>query len=94
MVAGPVVRRQFGQRLGGLLLGGGAGFLAFIVTSSLLLAGGAGLLALLYTWIFAGRGGPVGLPPSRELVLESAPMNLLTISRVRYYAYYRTSPRR
>ena len=59
MVAGPVVRRLFGQRLGGLVMGGGAGFLAFIVTSSLLLAGGAGLLALLYTWIFAGRGGPV-----------------------------------
>lgn len=59
MVAGPVLRRLFGQRLGGLVMGGGAGFLAFIVTSSLLLAGGAGLLALLYTWIFAGRGGPV-----------------------------------
>lgn len=59
MAAGPLARRLFGQRLGGLVMGGGAGLLAFIVTSSLLLAAGAGLMALLYTWIFAGRGGPV-----------------------------------
>lgn len=59
MAAGPVARSLFGQRLGGLVMGGGAGLLAFAVTSSLLLAGGAGLLALLYTWVFAGRGGPV-----------------------------------
>ena len=59
MVAGPVVRRVFGQRLGGLVMGGGAGLLAFVITSSLLVAGGAGLLALLYTWLFAGRSGPV-----------------------------------
>lgn len=59
MVAGPVVRALFGQRLGGLLMGGGAGALAFLLTSSLLLSAGAGLAALLYTWIFAGRGAPV-----------------------------------
>lgn len=59
MVAGPVVRALFGQRLGGLLVGGGAGALAFLITSSLLLSAGAGLAALLYTWIFAGRGAPV-----------------------------------
>ena len=59
MVAGPVARSMFGTGLGGLLMGGGAGLLAFFVTSSLLLAGGAGVLALLYTWIFGGRMGPV-----------------------------------
>lgn len=59
MVAGPVARALFGQRLGGLVVGGGAGALAFLATSSLLLAGGAGLAALLYTWIFAGRGAPI-----------------------------------
>ncbi|MBN9342604.1 MAG: TPM domain-containing protein, partial [Comamonadaceae bacterium] len=59
MVAGPVARALFGQRLGGLVVGGGAGTLAFLATSSLLLAGGAGLAALLYTWIFAGRGAPI-----------------------------------
>jgi len=59
MVAGPIVRAVFGQRLGALAMGGGAGALAFIATSSLLLAGGAALAALLYTWIFAGRGVPI-----------------------------------
>ncbi|QLA82475.1 YgcG family protein [Acidovorax sp. JMULE5] len=57
MVAGPVMRSIFGSRLGGLLMGGGVGLLAFVVTSSLIVAGGAGLLALLYTWIFGGTGG-------------------------------------
>ena len=57
MVAGPVMRSIFGSRLGGLLMGGGVGLLAFVVTSSLIVAGSAGLLALLYTWIFGGTGG-------------------------------------
>lgn len=59
MLAGPVLRRLFGQRLGGLVVGGGAGLLALIFTSSLLLAAAAGLAALLYTWIFAGRNMPI-----------------------------------
>lgn len=59
MVAGPLVRSLFGAGLGGLLMGGGVGVLAFLLTSSLLLSGGAGLLALLYTWIFGARAGPV-----------------------------------
>lgn len=59
MVAGPMVRSIFGTGLGGLLMGGGVGVLAFFVTSSMLLAGGAGMLALLYTWIFGGRAGPL-----------------------------------
>ena len=63
MVAGPVARSIFGSRLGGLLMGGGVGLVAFVVTSSLIVAGGAGLLALLYTWIFGGPGG--GSSPRR-----------------------------
>lgn len=59
IVAGPVARSVFGGRLGGLLLGGGVGGIAFLITSSALLAGGAGLIALLYTWLFSGRSGPV-----------------------------------
>lgn len=59
IVAGPLARSLLGGRVGGLLMGGGVGVLAFVVTSSLLLAGGAGLIALLYTWLFSGRGGPV-----------------------------------
>lgn len=57
IVAGPLARSIFGSRVGGLFMGGGVGFLAFVVTSSLIVAGGAGLLALLYTWIFGGSGG-------------------------------------
>ena len=59
IVAGPVVRRLAGQRLGGLVMGGGVGALAFLATASVLLASGAGIAALLYTWIFAGRGVPI-----------------------------------
>ena len=59
MVAGPVARAVFGQGLGGILMGGGVGVLAFLATASVLLSVGAGLAALLYTWAFAGRGSPV-----------------------------------
>ena len=59
MVAGPLARSLLGTGLGGLLMGGGVGFVAFLVTSSLLLAGGAGVAALLYTWIFGGRMGRI-----------------------------------
>ena len=59
MVAGPVARAVFGQGLGGVLMGGGVGVLAFLATASVLLSAGAGLAALVYTWAFAGRGSPV-----------------------------------
>lgn len=59
MVAGPVARAVFGQGLGGILMGGGVGALAFLATASVLLSVGAGLAALVYTWAFAGRGSPV-----------------------------------
>ena len=60
MVAGPVARSIFGNIAGGLLMGGGAGALAFILTSSLLVSLGAGVLALFYTAIFSGRRGGTG----------------------------------
>lgn len=66
MVAGPVARSIFGSRLAGLLMGGGVGLLAFVVTSSLIVAGSAGLLALLYTWIFGGPGGGAGTRRGRS----------------------------
>lgn len=59
MVAGPAVRRLFGQRLGGLLMGAGVGVLAFVITASVLLAAAAALAAWLYTWIFAARSMPL-----------------------------------
>ena len=52
------------------MVGGGAGTLAFLATSSLLLAGGAGLAALLYTWIFAGRGAPEEAAPEGATVID------------------------
>lgn len=61
MVAGPLARSIFGSALGGLLLGGGVGVLAFVFTASLLLSIGAGVIALLYTWIFGGSSAPVAL---------------------------------
>ena len=61
MVAGPLARSIFGSALGGLLLGGGVGVLAFVFTTSLLLSIGAGVIALLYTWIFGGSSAPVAL---------------------------------
>ena len=61
MVAGPLARSIFGSALGGLLVGGGVGVLAFVFTASLLLSVGAGVIALLYTWIFGGRSAPVAL---------------------------------
>lgn len=61
MVAGPLARSMFGSALGGLLVGGGVGVLAFVFTASLLLSIGAGVIALLYTWIFGGRSAPVAL---------------------------------
>ena len=57
IVVGPLARGILGAGLGGLLMGGGAGFVAFAATSSLLLAAGAGVIALLYTW-------SIGSPPS------------------------------
>ncbi|RYF21978.1 MAG: YgcG family protein [Comamonadaceae bacterium] len=64
MVGGPVARSLLGPGKGGLLMGAGAGGLAFVVTTSALVAGGAGLLALLYTWLFSasGKGGRGGGP--------------------------------
>ncbi|MFN7156543.1 MAG: TPM domain-containing protein [Acidovorax sp.] len=59
MVGGPLARSLFGNALGGMLMGGGVGAVAFWVTSSVAVSFGAGLLALLYTWIFSGRSGPV-----------------------------------
>lgn len=59
MVIGPLARKVFGAPVGGLLMGGGVGLLAYMVTASLPVAGGVGVLALFYTWIFGGSGANV-----------------------------------
>ncbi len=60
MVAGPVVRRLFGNRFGSVVVGGGTGALAYLLTASALLAGGAGIAALLLTLLSNSRGGGGG----------------------------------
>lgn len=58
MMVGPILRRIAGRKLGSLIVGGGAGFLAFIFTTSFLLAGIAGVVALLVTLLGKGSSGP------------------------------------
>ena len=67
IVAGPVVRRIFGGRFGSVVMGGGTGAVAYLLSASALLAGGAGIAALLMTLLSnsgggGGRGGRGGGP--------------------------------
>lgn len=70
VVVGGVVSRLVGRKLGALVTAGGAGALAWVITSSLLLAAGAAFVALLVVGLFGVgalasglrgglRGGPV-----------------------------------
>jgi uncharacterized protein len=68
-VAGGVLRGILGRKLGSLVTGGGVGFIAMLITSSVLVAGIAGVVALLFSLLSGGggmlggrRGGPVFLP--------------------------------
>ena len=56
LVGGPIVRSIAGKKLGSVLVGGGAGLIAFVVTTSIALAAVAGILALLVTLL----GGTTG----------------------------------
>jgi uncharacterized protein len=56
-VAGSVLRRMLGHKLGTLATGGLVGFVAFSFTASLLIAGMAALLAMLLTFM---AGTPLG----------------------------------
>ncbi len=53
-IAGGIARRIFGRKLGSLVVGGGVGALAMVVTASLLVAGLAGVAALIVTMMFGG----------------------------------------
>ena len=57
MVLGPVLRGLLGNKLGALIVGGGTGVLAYLLTASWLLAGGAALVALVFTLLSNGKGG-------------------------------------
>ena len=67
-IAGALLTRMFGRKLGSLLTGGAVGGIAWWLTASLLLAGGAGLIALFLVGVMGlggigrgglGRGGPI-----------------------------------
>lgn len=60
IVIDPVVHRIFGSKLGSILVGGGAGCLAFVLTASALLAIVAAVIALLVTLLANGSGGGRG----------------------------------
>ncbi len=57
MVGGPIVRSIAGKKIGSLLVGGGAGLIAFVLTTSIALAALAGILALLISLVAAATGG-------------------------------------
>src|SRR6478609_8815662 len=68
-IVGGVLRGILGRKLGSLVTGGGVGFIAMLITSSVLVAGVAGVVALLFSMLSGGggmlggrRGGPVFLP--------------------------------
>ena len=52
------LRAMFGRKLGSLVTGGGFGFLAMLITSSLVIAVIAGIVALLFSLL--GAAGPFG----------------------------------
>lgn len=59
-IAGGIARSVFGRKLGSLVIGGGVGALAMLVTASLVVAGLAGIVALIVTMMMGGLGS--GLP--------------------------------
>ena len=69
-IAGGVLRGILGRKLGSLVTGGGVGFIAMLLTSSVLVAGIAGVIALLFSFLSGGgdgmlggrRGGPMIFP--------------------------------
>ena len=62
-IAGGIARSVFGRKLGSLVVGGGVGALAMLVTASLVVAGLAGIVALIVTMMMGGLGGlGSGLP--------------------------------
>ena len=55
-IGGAIVRSVLGNKLGALVMGGGAGIAAFVVTSSIVIAAVAGVLALVVTLFGTATG--------------------------------------
>ena len=58
-IAGSVLRRMMGRKLGALATGGGVGAIALLITSSVVIAAVAGVVALLFSFI-SGAGAGLG----------------------------------
>lgn len=63
-IGGAIVRSVLGNKLGAVVMGGGAGIAAFVVTSSIAIAAIAGILALVVTLFGAATGAM--LPTNRR----------------------------
>lgn len=63
-IGGAIVRSVLGNKLGAVVMGGGAGIAAFVVTSSIAIAAIAGILALVVTLFGAATGAM--LPNTRR----------------------------
>ena len=63
-IGGAIVRSILGNKLGAVVMGGGAGIAAFVVTSSIAIAAVAGILALVVTLFGAATGAM--LPTNRR----------------------------
>ena len=63
-IGGAIVRSVLGNKLGAVVMGGGAGIAAFVVTSSIAIAAVAGILALVVTLFGAATGAM--LPTTRR----------------------------
>ena len=63
-IGGAIVRSILGNKLGAVVMGGGAGIAAFVVTSSIAIAAVAGILALVVTLFGAATGAM--LPTTRR----------------------------
>jgi uncharacterized protein len=53
-IGGGLLRGMLGRKLGSLVTGGGVGFIAMLITSSLVVAGVAGVIALLFSLLSGG----------------------------------------
>lgn len=58
-IAGTILRRMFGRKLGSLVTGGGVGAIALVLTSSIIIAAVAAVAALLFSMI-SGAGAALG----------------------------------
>ena len=62
-IAGALLTRIFGRKLGAVVTGGAVGGVAWLLTASLMVAGGAGLIALFLIGVMGLGSGRAGSGP-------------------------------